>query len=68
MNTLINPTTEQKERNSNQLSVAGTTSYISMVSSKEGERRRYAWALLFGHRRSQKKLVAFQEEIVPWGW
>ncbi|MGX6969921.1 polyribonucleotide nucleotidyltransferase [Vagococcus bubulae] len=61
---VINPTVEQAENTTIELSVAGTKDAINMVESgaKEVSEEDMLGALLFGHEEI-KRLVAFQEEI-----
>ncbi|RGI30158.1 polyribonucleotide nucleotidyltransferase [Melissococcus sp. OM08-11BH] len=61
---VINPTVEQAEQTTIELSVAGTKDAINMVESgaKEVSEEDMLGALLFGHEEI-KRLVAFQEEI-----
>ncbi|MGX4685460.1 polyribonucleotide nucleotidyltransferase [Vagococcus sp. JNUCC 83] len=61
---VINPTVEQAENTTIELSVAGTKDAINMVESgaKEVSEEDMLGALLFGHEEIQR-LVAFQEEI-----
>lgn len=61
---VINPTVEQAEQTTIELSVAGTKDAINMVESgaKEVSEEDMLGALLFGHEEI-KRLVVFQEEI-----
>ncbi|UUV98820.1 polyribonucleotide nucleotidyltransferase [Vagococcus luciliae] len=61
---VINPTVEQAEQTTIELSVAGTKDAINMVESgaREVSEEDMLGALLFGHDEI-KRLVAFQEEI-----
>ena len=62
---VINPTPEQVEISTIDLTVAGTKDAINMVesSAKEVDEKTMLEALMFGHE-AIKKLVAFQEEII----
>ncbi len=62
---VINPTPEQLENSSLDLTVAGTKEAINMVesSAKEVDETTMLKALMFGHE-AIKKLVAFEEEII----
>ena len=62
---IINPTPEQLEKSSLDLTVAGTKDAINMVesSAKELDEKTMLEALMFGHE-AIKKLVSFQEEII----
>src|SRR5699024_2430618 len=62
---VLNPTIEQQEKTTIELSVAGTKKAINMFESgaKEVSEEDMLGALLFGHE-AIKELVAFQEEIV----
>ena len=62
---VINPTPEQVEKSTLDLTVAGTKEAINMVesSAKEVDEATMLKALMFGHE-AIKKLVAFQEEII----
>ena len=62
---VINPTPEELEKSSLDLTVAGTKDAINMVesSAKEIDEKTMLDALMFGHE-AIKKLIAFQEEII----
>ena len=62
---VINPTPEQIEVSTIDLTVAGTKDAINMVesSAKEVDEKTMLEALMFGHE-AIKKLVLFQEEII----
>lgn len=61
---IINPTNEQLEKSSINLTVAGTKDAINMVEAgaKEVSEEVILEAIMFGHEEI-KKLIAFQEEI-----
>ncbi|MCM3610845.1 polyribonucleotide nucleotidyltransferase [Planococcus sp. MERTA32b] len=61
---IINPTNEQLEKSSINLTVAGTKDAINMVEAgaKEVSEEIILEAIMFGHEEI-KKLIAFQEEI-----
>ncbi|TWT28202.1 polyribonucleotide nucleotidyltransferase [Planomicrobium sp. CPCC 101110] len=61
---IINPTNEQLEQSSINLTVAGTKDAINMVEAgaKEVSEETILEAIMFGHEEI-KKLIAFQEEI-----
>ena len=61
---VINPSVEELEKSTINLSVAGTKDAINMVesSSKEVDEQTMIDAIMFGHE-AIKKLVSFQEEI-----
>ena len=62
---VINPTPEQLENSTLDLTVAGTRDAINMVesSAKELDEDTMLKALMFGHE-AVKKLIKFQEEII----
>ncbi len=62
---IINPTPEELESSTIDLTVAGTKEAINMVesSAKEVDEATMLEALMFGHK-AIKKLIKFQEEIV----
>ena len=62
---VINPTPEELEISTIDLTVAGTKEAINMVesSAKEVDEKTMLEALMFGHE-AIKKLIAFQEEII----
>ena len=62
---IINPTPEELESSTIDLTVAGTKEAINMVesSAKEVDETTMLEALMFGHK-AIKKLIKFQEEIV----
>ncbi len=62
---IINPTTEELERSTIHLTVAGTKEAINMVesSSKEVSEEEILEALMFGHEHI-KELCAIQEDII----
>ncbi len=62
---VINPTPEQLEVSTIDLTVAGTKDAINMVesSAKEVDEKTMLEALMFGHD-AVKKLIAFEEEII----
>lgn len=62
---IINPTPEELEKSTLDLTVAGTMDAINMVesSAKEVDEATMLDALMFGHE-AIKKLIAFQQEII----
>ena len=62
---IINPTPEQLEKSSLDLTVAGTKDAINMVesSAKEVDEKTMLKALMFGHD-AIKQLIAFEEKII----
>src|SRR5699024_3165401 len=62
---IINPTPEELENSTIDLTVAGTKEAINMVesSAKEVDEDTMLEALMFGHK-AIKKLIKFQEEII----